>query len=577
MTQPGTPSNPLRVAIIGSGPAAFYAAEHLFKQKDLNVQVDMFDRLPTPFGLVRGGVAPDHQKIKTVTRAYDRTAANPNFRFFGYVEVGKDVTLADLKQHYHQILYATGAQTDRRMNIPGEDLSGSHPATEFVAWYNGHPDYRHLQFDLSQERAAVIGVGNVAIDVARILCLTPEELAVTDMAGYAIEALSRSRIREVYLVGRRGPAQAAFTNPEIKEVGELAGANAITLPEEAELDSLSQAYLEQNPDRTTQKKIEILQSYAQPGAADKPRKLVIRFLLSPVTLIGDEAGRVTGMRLVRNELYTSSDGTLRPRATEQFEEMTVGLVFRSVGYKGVPLPGLPFHERRGVILNEKGRVTDPENKQPLAGLYTAGWIKRGPSGIIGTNKPDSVETVTCMLEDLAQGALLQPAHPEPQAAEDLIRGRQPNFVSYADWQRLDALEVAAGEAQGRPRVKFTSVEEMLAALGRTPAPDAHLPRTQVPGGAGGCRGGAATVGGLDTLRSIQFVVDRTGRPAAVQLSIRAWEDLLDYLEENEDRKLAREFLPRLREGPLKAGALPWDEVRGEWEQTDPDDPTEALP
>ena len=466
MTQPGTESNPLRVAIIGSGPAAFYAADHLFKQSQLVIEVDMYDRLPTPFGLVRGGVAPDHQKIKSVTKAFDGIASNPRFRFYGNVEYGVHITLDDLKDHYHQILYATGAQTDRHMGIPGEDLKGSYPATEFVAWYNGHPDFRNCQFDLSVESVAVVGVGNVAIDVARMLCLTPEELTETDAADYAQAALKNSRIKEVYVLGRRGPAQAAFTNPEIKEIGELAGADALVLPEEAQLDELSRAEVEGAKDRTLVKKIELLQELAQRQPTGKARQLTIRFLVSPVELIGDESGRVVKMRLVKNVLYKTDAGTLSPKATDQFEELLVGLVFRSVGYRGVPLPGVPFNDRWGVILNEKGRVIDPGTKQPLIGQYTSGWIKRGPSGVVGTNKPDSVETVMCMLEDLQAGSLLNPTQPSGSDAEQLVKQRQPHYFSYADWQQLDQLEIERGQAQGSPRVKFTRVEDMLAALGR---------------------------------------------------------------------------------------------------------------
>ena len=466
MTPPGTETQPLRVAIIGSGPAAFYAADHLFKQSGLVVEVDMFDRLPTPYGLVRAGVAPDHQKIKNVTKVFDQVAATPRFRFYGNVEYGRHVKLADLKEHYHQILYATGAQTDRRMGIPGEDLIGSHPATEFVAWYNGHPDYRDHAFDLTQERAAVVGVGNVAADVARILCLSAKELAETDMADYAIEALSHSRVKEVYLLGRRGPAQAAFTNPEIKELGELADADTLAQPEEVELDELSKAALARDDDRMTHKKVEMLQSFALNKPTGKPRTLHFRFLVSPVELFGDENGRVKAMRLVKNVLYATEAGTLSPKPTDRFEEAPVGLVFRSVGYRGVALPEVPFNERWGVILNQKGRVLDPGTQQPLAGQYTSGWIKRGQSGVVGTNKPDSVETVNCMLEDLANGQLLHPSQPEARCVEDLIKERQPQYFTYADWRRLDELEVARGKAQGRPRIKFTSVEEMLAALGR---------------------------------------------------------------------------------------------------------------
>jgi ferredoxin--NADP+ reductase len=468
--QPGSDARPLRVAIIGAGPAGFYAAEQLFRQERLAVQVDMFDRLPTPFGLVRFGVAPDHQKIKSVTAAFDKTAAHPGFRFFGNVALGKDVTLGDLRLHYHQIVYTTGAQTDRRMGIPGEDLRGSHPATEFVAWYNGHPDYRDCRFDLRQERVAVVGVGNVAVDVARILCRLPSELARTDISDEALAALAESRVREVYLLGRRGPAQAAFTNPEVKELGELPGADVTAVPEEVELDPLSRAALERTPDRATTKKVEILQEYARRAPTGKPRRLSLRFLASPVELVGNEAGQVVAIRLVKNELTATPAGTLQARPTGRFEDLPVGLVFRSVGYQGVPLPGVPFHERWAVILNEKGRVIDPDARQPVLGEYAAGWIKRGPTGVIGTNKPDAAETVACMIEDAGQGRTLQPAHPEPAAAEALVAQRQPGYVSYPDWRRLDELEVARGRAQDRPRVKFTRVEEMLAALGRSGSP-----------------------------------------------------------------------------------------------------------
>ncbi len=466
MPQPGTEARPLRVAIIGAGPAGYYAAEHLLRQPAVVVEVDMFDRLPTPYGLVRFGVAPDHQKIKSVTAAFDKTAGHPRFRFFGNVDFGKAVTLADLRAHYHQIVYTTGAQTDRRMGIPGEDLSGSHPATEFVAWYNGHPDYRECRFDLQQERVAVVGVGNVAVDVARILCRSAAELQTTDIADHALEALRASRVKEVYLLGRRGPAQAAFTNPEIKELGELADADITVPPEETELDPLSRAELERTPDRGTLRKVDILQEYARRKPTGKTRLLAVRFLVSPVELIGDAAGGVRAIRLVKNALHATPAGTLQARATDRLEELPVGLVFRSVGYRGVPLPGIPFNEKWGVILNEMGRVFDPETQQPVVGEYTAGWIKRGPTGVIGTNKPDAAETAACMLEDAVRGAVLDPGAPEAGAAEALVRQRQPHYVSYADWLRLNELEVARGRPQGRPRVKFTRMEEMLAALGR---------------------------------------------------------------------------------------------------------------
>ncbi len=466
MAQVGTADAPLRVAMIGSGPAAFYATEHLFKQTQLVVGVDMFERLPTPFGLVRLGVAPDHPKIKSVTKIYDRIAANPNFRFFGNVEYGKHITLADLRAHYHQILFATGSPTDRRMDIPGEDLPGSYTATDFVAWYNGHPDYRDRVFDLSHPRAAVVGVGNVAVDVVRILSRTPAELEKTDIADYALAALRQSRIKEVYLLGRRGPVQAAFTPPELKELGELAETDTIVYPEEVELDTLSAQALETDKDPLTKQKVHLLQTYATRAPVGKPRKLFIRFLVSPVELYANGTGNITKMKIVRNVLVQHESGSIAAHATNQFEDLPVDLVFRSVGYRGLPLPEIPFNQRAGTILNQDGRILDADNQMPIAGLYTAGWIKRGPSGVIGTNKLDSSATVSCMLEDFASGKILAPAQPDSAAAENLVRTRQPQFFSYADWQKLDALEIARGAAEGRPRVKFTRVEEMLAAVGK---------------------------------------------------------------------------------------------------------------
>ncbi|MGQ4809368.1 NADPH-ferredoxin reductase FprA [Candidatus Entotheonellaceae bacterium PAL068K] len=466
----GTDTNPLRVAIIGAGPSGFYVAEHL-QQQHLVIEIDMLERLPTPYGLVRGGVAPDHQKIKSVAATYDKIAAHPRCRFYGYVEFGTHLRLGDLQDLYHQVVFTTGAQTDRRMGIPGEDLHGSHAATAFVAWYNGHPDFRDLQFDFSHQRAAVVGVGNVAMDVARILCRTPEDLASTDMADYALEALRHSQIKEVYMLGRRGPLQAAFTNPELKELAELAAADVYVPPEEAALDDLSRAVLENSQERAARRKVDMLQVYSHRKQTGKPRRLTMRFLVSPVALIGNDAGQVINLRLVKNELYTTEAGTLRPRPTSIYEELPVGLVFRSVGYHGLPLPEVPFDERWGVIVNQKGRVLDPDNSQPIPGVYTAGWIKRGPTGVIGTNKPDALETVQCMIEDVGKGMVLCPAHPDAAAAEKRIRERQPAYVSHANWLRLNALEVARGKAVGRPRVKFTRVEEMLAALQEsTPQP-----------------------------------------------------------------------------------------------------------
>jgi ferredoxin--NADP+ reductase len=462
MTSNGTPDQPLRVAIIGSGPAAFYAAEHLLKQTGAHFSVDMLDRLPTPYGLVRGGVAPDHQKIKSVIAIYEKIAAHPNFRFFGNVEFGRDVKRADLERHFDAIVYAVGAQTDRHLGIPGENLKGSHSATEFVAWYNGHPDFRDHQFDLTAGSVAIVGVGNVAVDVARILCLTPEELRTTDMADYAIEALSRSSVKDVYLLGRRGPVQAAFTTNEVKELGELPGADVIVLPRELELDPLSAAEMEAAR-ATTRAKVEIVQGFLKHAPAGKPRRLHLRFLVSPLELIGDANGRVQAVKLAHNRLVKSGEA-IACEPNGEFETLAAQLVFRSVGYRGVALPDVPFREKAGLIPHVKGRVLEREGGAPLTGHYATGWIKRGPTGVIGNNKADSVETMNCLIEDAGQGALHSPADRSPAAFEALVRSRQPRCVTFADWRKLDALEVERGKPAGRPRSKFTSIEEMLAAL-----------------------------------------------------------------------------------------------------------------
>lgn len=459
MSEVGTESNPLRVAIIGAGPSGFYTVSNFLKQKELSVEFDMFDRLPTPFGLVRAGVAPDHQKDKSVQRAYDKSAQSANFRFYGNVEYGRDIHLDDLKKYYHQVMFTTGAPFDRSLNIPGQDLAGSYSATEFVAWYNGHPHFADRKFDLEQESVAVVGIGNVAMDVARILCKTHEELAVTDMADYALEALANSNVKNVYILGRRGPAQAAFTPPEIKEMGEFADADVTVPADEAELDAASAKALEESGDKNARKNVDFIQEYAARPNGGKSKQLTIRFLVSPTELIGED-GHVTGIKLVKNELVQGDDGSIRPRATDQEEIIPVGMVFRSVGYLGQPLPDIPYNEDRGTILNELGRVVD-DTGSAVTGLYTAGWIKRGPTGVIGTNKTDAQETVNCMVEDLAAGSVNQPEDASVEGAAAFIKSVQADAVSYDEWLNIDALEVSRGEAQGRPRVKITSIEEMV--------------------------------------------------------------------------------------------------------------------
>ena len=465
MAKVGSEENPLRVAIVGAGPSGFYAAEHILKDPETHAQVDLFDRLPTPFGLVRGGVAPDHPKIKSVIRVYEKTAAREGFRFFGNVKVGHDIEVEDLERLHHAIVYTVGAETDRKLGVPGEDLPGSHAATAFVGWYNAHPDYRDEEFDLTGDRAVVIGNGNVAMDVARMLALTEEELRQTDTADHAIEALAASRINEIVVLGRRGPAQAAFTNPEIKELGEMIDADVIVDPGDVELDPASAAFIE-TADKTSRVNVDILRDFSQRAPEGKRRRIVLRFLASPVEIQGE--GRVEKMIIGRNELI-DEEGTLRARDSGEREEIECGLVLRSVGYTGVAIEGVPFDEKRGTILNEGGRVLDSHDSGHKVGHYTAGWIKRGPSGVIGTNKKDAQETISHLLADVGSGTLLDPESPDASAVEDLLSERGIRFVTFDDWQAIDQAEVGRGEPHGRPRVKFVSVEEMLEHAGTTSA------------------------------------------------------------------------------------------------------------
>jgi ferredoxin--NADP+ reductase len=455
----GTLDNPLRVAVVGSGPAGFYSAGHLLADKELAIEVDMFDRLPTPFGLVRAGVAPDHPKIKSVTRVYEKTAAKEQFRFFGNVKVGEHLSHADLERHYHAIVYAYGCETDRQLGIDGEELPGSYAATEFVAWYNGHPDYRDIEFDLSCERVAIVGNGNVAMDLARMLVLPRAELEGTDTADHAIEALANSNVKHVVVLGRRGQAQAAFTNPELRELGELTDADVIVAP--FELDRHSAQSIDGEGEITPRRNVEILQEFAGRTPEGKEKQVELRFLLSPTAIRGN--GRVEQIDLVHNKLEHGGEGQIRAQATDEHETLDVGLVFRAVGYRGIPIDGVPFDEWKGTIPNEEGRVVDPHAQHAIPGLYVAGWVKRGPSGVIGTNKRDAQETVEHLLEDVREGRLPQPERPARAAIEELVRERQPDVVDYAGWEAIDASEKASGEPQGRPRVKLTRIAEMVEA------------------------------------------------------------------------------------------------------------------
>jgi ferredoxin--NADP+ reductase len=451
-----TASSPIRIAVIGSGPAGFYAAGHLLAHAANVVEVDMFERLPTPWGLVRSGVAPDHPKIKSVTRIYEKTAAHPRFRYFGNVELGADITRKELVEHYHAIVYATGSLTDRAMDIAGEDLPGSWAATDFVGWYNGHPDYRDLEFDLSHERAVVIGNGNVALDVARMLVLSHAELSKTDTADHTLDVLQHSNVREVVVIGRRGPAQAAFTNPELRELGDMDDVHVDV--DAAELQR-ALAIPDPNMSPTAERNVAALRAYAETPASGS-RSIALRFLMSPVELRGDANG-VREIELMHNVLQADDSGALRATPTGETEVIEAGLVMRAIGYRGVALPEVPFDERHHVIPNAKGRVLDPEDATHRPGEYVVGWIKRGPTGVIGTNKKDAQETVDALLEDLEAGRLADPPSPDPSAVERLLRERKPALVDYAGWELIDHHERSRGEPHGRPRVKVTDIDEML--------------------------------------------------------------------------------------------------------------------
>jgi ferredoxin--NADP+ reductase len=493
----GTAERPLRVAIVGAGPSGFYTAAALLARKEVALSIDVVDRLPTPYGLVRYGVAPDHPKIKEVIRVFERLCLDPRVRYLGNVEYGRHLTLADLKRHYDQVVFAVGGQSDRRLGVPGEDLANSLSSTAFVAWYSRHPDFLDLEVDLGVEAAAVVGLGNVALDVARVLARDPAELAATDISDDALAALAASRVRDVYVLARRGPVQAKCSPAELKEIAHLEGVELVVDPRDLELDPASRIELE--GDREAQKNLEILRAVSErsgtmpaasertgtmpavsersgtmpaasertgtsPGASDRDarpaRRLHLRFLVSPVELVGDD-GRVAALTLERNRLVPKGTG-LAAEGTGERETIPVGLVVRAVGYRSLPLPDLPFDERAAIVPNVAGRVVDPASREPLAGLYVAGWVKRGPTGLIGSNKPDGVETASAMLADLATTA---PApEPEPAAVDRRLAAAGVRVVDFGCWQQLDRLEIERGKGQGRPRVKLGSIAEMLAAL-----------------------------------------------------------------------------------------------------------------
>jgi ferredoxin--NADP+ reductase len=440
----------MRIAIIGSGPAGFYAAEALLKRSDTPIDVDVFDRLPTPYGLVRGGVAPDHQKIKAVVRVFATTAARPTFRFLGNVQLGRDVSVEELRRHYHQIVYATGNESDRRLGVPGEGIAGCTPAAVFVGWYNGHPDYRNARIDLSVNRVAVVGNGNVAVDVARILMRSRAELERTDIAAHALEVLCNSQVREVFVLGRRGPEQAAFTPSELKELGNMEAADPVVDP--GELAGFADA----------DGNMKILRSFASRQPRADAKKLHLRFLLSPTEVVADGAGKVAGLALEKNRLEARPDGALAARGTGQVEVLEVGMVLPAIGFAAERIAGVPFDEKARIIANQDGRVVDPALRTVVPDEYVVGWARSGPQGLIGEHKRASAHVVEHMMVD---GAGLEArVLPRREAIDALLRERGVQLVSFDDWKRLDDVEVARGERRGAPRDKIVDVAAMLAVL-----------------------------------------------------------------------------------------------------------------
>ncbi len=448
---------PLRVAVVGAGPAGCYATQALLRS-GLDVCVDVIERLPSPHGLVRYGVAPDHWTVKSKALVFDAILADPRVRYLGNVTVGRDLSVVELHRHYDAVLYAYGASGDRRLGIPGEELPGSLSATEFVAWYNAHPDHAGLAPPLGRQarRVAVIGMGNVALDVTRMLVLDPDRLARTDMADYAVDALRQTRVREIHILGRRGPSQAGFTPKELVEVAELPGVELVVDPA-----ALARDQLGPHPDarsaRNARRNVELFGQYA--AAAGSRRlwggrrvRVQLHFFVSPVEVLGDD--QVNGLHLEHNDLVATGD-RLRAAGTGRYTHLDADLLLRSVGYRGTALPGVPFDDRRGVVPSRGGRVTTPTG-EPVPGAYTSGWVRRGPSGVIGTNKVDAEETVRALVADAEARALPQAAAPEPTTVDALLAERGVQVVHFADWQRLAKTERLLGSRHHRPAAKFTT-------------------------------------------------------------------------------------------------------------------------
>jgi len=459
MTKLGTDDNPVLIAIVGSGPSGFYAAEALIKS-DVKIKVDIIERLPSPYGLVRSGVAPDHQKLKQAINLYKKIASAPDFNLIANVTVGKDISVEELRKTHHAVIFTCGAETDRKLGIPGEDLRGSHTATEFVGWYNGHPDYRELEFDLSQDVAVIIGQGNVAADVSRILSKTVDELKHTDIAQHALDVLAESKLKEIHVIGRRGPAQAKFTPKELREFGKLSDCNPIILEQDLVLNDESKKELEEKGNITNKKIYGLFSDFSKRELdLNKSKKCFFRFLLGPKEIIGNT--NIEKLILEKNVL-SGEPFKQSAKGTNKTIEIDVGILFRSIGYRGVPITGVPFHESWGTIQNKKGRVT--ENDGTIVNqLYAAGWIKRGPTGIIGTNRACSVETVDCLLNDLAKldGEIKKSG---AEGIYSILNNKSICHISFDDWVKIDVEEIKLGEPKGKPREKYTNIDEMLSMI-----------------------------------------------------------------------------------------------------------------
>ena len=437
---------PLTVAIVGSGPAAMYAADELLTQH--RVRVNVFERLPTPYGLVRAGVAPDHQSTKRVTKLFDKIAGRRGFRFYLNVEVGSDLTHDDLLAHHHAVLYAVGAPNDRRLDIDGLGLPGTGTATEVVAWINGHPEYTDLPVVLGHERVIIIGNGNVAFDVARILTSDPDALARTDISDHALATLRASRVQEVVIAARRGPAQSAFTLPELIGLTSTCEVVLDAADHDLVLRDLAEA-----SDPLTRNKLEILSKLGDASAPATRPRIRLAYQLTPKRVVGD--GRVDGVE------FTVT-------GTDELRQLSAGLVLTSIGYRGKPIRGLPFDGSAAVVPNDGGRVVEPSTGVPVRGSYVAGWIKRGPTGFIGTNKSCAAQTVHKLVDDYNHGLLADPVG-KPAALDKLVRSRQPAVVDAEGWKAIDAAEIARG-GEDRPRDKFTAIADMLAAAAAAPTP-----------------------------------------------------------------------------------------------------------